>query len=116
MEYAISLAATLCMQTLQSGLAAGFGTNASTDRNRETILLMPQEGSSRTEEIFSVLARLNTNRNQHFPAYLETLKVHTGLDIFVLSMYCTEDMREAMRQLEQCGNRVTFHLLEGGAQ
>lgn len=116
MEHAISLVATLCTQTLQSGLAAGFGTNASADDSRGTILLPPQEGSARTEEIFSVLARLNTSRNQHFPLYLETLKAHTGLDIFVLSMYCNEEIREAMRQLEQCGNRVTFHLLEGGVQ
>lgn len=116
MEHAISLAATLCMQTLQAGLAAGFGTNASADDTRGTILLPPQEGSARTEEIFSILARLNTSRNQHFSLYLETLKAHTGLDIFVLSMYCDEEIREAMRQLEQCGNRVTFHLLEGGVQ
>ena len=116
MENAISLAATLCMEALKHGLPAGFAANASVGRKRDTTLVLPREDSARKEELLSVLARLGTTRTQHFPAFLETLKCYTDLDIFVLSFYENDDIKDALRELERCGNRITFHRLEGGVK
>lgn len=115
MEYAISLAATLCIHALRSGLAAGFAANASIIGESTPILLPPAEGSARTEELLSVLARLHTIRVQSFSTFLESLEGYSGLDIFVLSCYDSTDIRTAIQHLEQGGNQVTFHLMEGGS-
>lgn len=114
MEYAISLAATLCVQALDSGLCAGFAANTSTQDDRETTLLMPSDGSTAQEAILTTLARLQTTRHQHFPHFLKALGMHSGLDILVLSCYDNEEIRQVRQDLEGRGNRVTFHLVEGG--
>ena len=41
--------------------------------------------------------------------------MHSGLDILILSCYDNGEIRQAMQELEGRGNRVTFHLLEGGS-
>ena len=114
MEYAISLAATLCMQSLQMGLAAGFCANACLQEEDSPVLLLPAEGNSQTESLLSAFARLQTHRAQPFATFLEKLKIYSGLDIFILSHYNDEEIRAASALLEQNGNQVTFHLLEGG--
>lgn len=114
LEYAISLAATACVRSLEKGLAAGFAANAGLDDNKETTALMPAEGIARIEELLSVFARLSTVRRQYFSSFLESLKSCNDLDILVLSCYEDEDIRSALEQLKRRGNRVTFHKLEGG--
>lgn len=114
MEHAISLAATLCMQSLQSGLASGFCANACLTGEDSPVLLLPVEGNAQAETLLSTFARLQTDRAQPFPAFLEKLKAYSGLDIFILSHYEDEEIHAAVALLERSGNHVTFHLLEGG--
>lgn len=114
MEYGISLAATICIHALEKGLSAGFATNTSTQEDRETTLLLPADGAATEEVLLSTLARLKTTRHQHFPIFLNQLATHSDLDILILSCYDNDEIRQARRELENRGNQVTFHLLEGG--
>ena len=49
-EYGISLAATLCVQALRSGLAAGFAANMPLGDTPDSTLLLPADGAVREEE------------------------------------------------------------------
>ena len=110
-EYAISLVATLCVQTLQSGLAVGFATNMPMAGSKESTIMLPADGTSREEDILSNLARLNIVRTQHFPTLLESLTAYSGLDILVLSRYDSDSIQAAITQLRRSGNEVALHLL-----
>ena len=110
-EYAISLVATLCVQTLQSGLAVGFATNMPMAGSKESTVMLPADGTSREEDILSNLARLNIVRTQHFPTLLESLTAYSGLDILVLSRYDSDSIQAAITQLRRSGNEVALHLL-----
>jgi len=46
-EYGISLAATLCVESLRAGLAAGFATNMPMEGSRESTVMLPADGISR---------------------------------------------------------------------
>lgn len=116
LEYGISLAATVCIRALESGLSAGFAANTSADDSRNTTLLLPSDGTAASETLLSTLARLKTTRHQHFPLFLKELGVHRDLDVLILSSYDNEEIRQARQQLESSGSQVTFHLLEGGLQ
>ena len=110
-EYAISLVATLCVQTLQSGLAVGFATNMPMAGSKESTVMLPADGTSREEDILSNLARLNIVRTQHFPTLLESLTAYSGLDILVLSRYDSDSIQAAITQLRRSSNEVALHLL-----
>ena len=112
-EYAISLVATLCVQTLQSGLAVGFATNMPLGKAEESTLLLPAASISREEELLTAFARLSIRRTDSFYALLDSLAGHTGLDIIVISRYTSERIEGALHQLRQSGNRVYLHLTGG---
>ena len=109
-EYAISLVATLCVQTLQSGLAVGFATNMPMEGSKESTIMLPADGTSREEDILANLARINIVRTQHFPTLLESLTAYSGLDILVLSRYDSDSIQASISQLRRSGNEVALHL------
>lgn len=109
-EYAISMVATLCVQTLQSGLAVGFATNMPMEGSKESTIMLPADGTSREEDILANLARINIVRTQHFPTLLESLTAYSGLDILVLSRYDSDSIQAAIAQLRRSGNEVALHL------
>ena len=109
-EYAISMLATLCVQTLQSGLAVGFATNMPMEGSKESTIMLPADGTSREEDILANLARINIVRTQHFPTLLESLTAYSGLDILVLSRYDSDSIQAAIAQLRRSGNEVALHL------
>lgn len=113
-EYGISLAATVCVRALRSGLAAGFAANMSTDGTIHNTLLLPADGVTQEEALLSTMARLQIRRTRDFCFLLHALARQTDLDIVVLSMYESPDMTEAMARLRRAGNQVYFHRLEGG--
>jgi uncharacterized protein (DUF58 family) len=115
-EYGISLAATVCARALRDGLAAGFASNMSVQDSEDPTVLLPADGAARTEELLAVCARLETKSRQKFPAFLDALAVHSGLDILVLSCYDSEGIQNGIARLRSSGNQVTLHLLEGGGQ
>lgn len=110
-EYAISLVATVCVQSLQSGLAAGFATNMPMEGSKESTVMLPADGTSREEDILANLARLKVVRTQHFPTLLESLTAYSGLDILVLSRYDSDSIQAAITQLRRSGNEVALHLI-----
>ena len=116
MEYAISLAASVCIRALRSGLSVGFATNMPLDDSRESTVLPPAESAGREEVLLSAFARLRVLRTQHFPSFLEELPVCSDLDILILSRYESDTIRRCMLDLERRGNRVLFQLLEGGSR
>ena len=113
-EYGISLAATLCVESLRAGLAAGFATNMPMEGSKESTIMLPADGISREEDILSNLARLSIVRTQHFPTLLESLTAYSGLDILVLSRYDSDNIQASISQLRRSGNQVELHLYEGG--
>ena len=110
-EYAISMAATLCMQTLRSGLAVGFAANMPLGDSHESALLLPADGTSREEELLAAFARLEIVRTQHFPALLDALTAYSGLDILILSRYDSDSIQASISQLRRSGNEVSLHLI-----
>lgn len=114
-EYGISLAATLCVESLRAGLAAGFATNMPMEGSRESTLMLPADGMSREEDILANMARLKVIRTQHFPTLLDSLTAYSGLDILILSRYDSDNIQASITQLRRSGNQVELHLYEGGS-
>lgn len=114
MEPAISLAATLCVQALRSGSAAGFAANMPMDDGKHSAVVLPAGGSAQEDAILDTMARLKIVRTEDIIPFLEKLEGQTGLDIVLLSRYDCESLQEALEKLEQKGNRTYLHLLEGG--
>ena len=115
MEYGISLAASVCVRALKDGYSVGFATNMPLDDSPNPTLMLPAGGGSRAEELMAAMAHLDTISRMKFPMLLESLTVHAGLDILVLSSYDSEAIQASIRMLRGSGNQVTFYRLEGGA-
>lgn len=115
-EDGIRLAANICVHALRSGLSAGFAANLPLDDEKRSTILLPEEGTACEEELLTAFARLNLRCTENFLVFLDSLSVHTGLDILLLSLYDSEGVQEGIRNLHQNGNQVTFYTLEGGKQ
>lgn len=113
MEYAISMAATLCVNALRDGLSAGYGTNMAGE-SETSVLMLPEDGAAREEQLLTSMARLTLRRAEHFPTLLDRLTGHTDMDILILSMYDSPSIQERIEDLRRSGNQVTLHILEGG--
>jgi len=116
LEDGIRLAASVCVHTLRSGLAAGFATNMPLDTQKDSTLLMPADGTVQEEELLTAFARLRIHCAEKFLPLLNSLEKCTGLDVLILSLYDSQDIRDSMEKLKAAGNRVTFYKLEGGGQ
>lgn len=115
-EHEISMAATLCVQALRSGLAAGFAANMPLGEEKNCTVMLPSGGAAREEELLTAFARLTILRSLAFPNFLESLTAYSGLDMLILSCYDSEDIQDAMRKLRRSGNQVELYLLKGGAE
>ena len=114
-EFGISLAATVCVRGLQEGLCVGLATNMPIKETKSPTVMLPEEGTGRDEELLTAFAQLDTVRAQHFVTLLDSLLTVSGMDILVLSRYDSDSIQQRLAQLRGCGNRVAFHLLEGGS-
>lgn len=113
-EEGICLAASLCVHALRAGLSAGFGANMPVGQGKESTLRLPGEGSAYAEELLSTFAGLNIRCAEKFLPFLESLQVHTDMDILVISRYDSDGIQAAIEKLRDSGNQVTFYQLEGG--
>lgn len=113
-EYGISVAATLCVRALRSGLAAGFAANMPLAGEEDSLVMLPDAGPAREEEMLTAFARLSILRTLSFPYFLRTLTQLTDMDILILSCYDSEEIRLSMEQLRSQNNRVALHLMEEG--
>ena len=113
-EQEISLAATLCVQALRTGLTAGFGCNMPLTGEKSCTLTLPSGGAAREEELLASFARLKILRVLNFNAVLSTLPEMSGLDIVVLSTYTSDALEEQLSLLRSRGNVVMLHVMEKG--
>lgn len=113
-EHGIRLAATLCVNGLRSGLAAGFASNMPMGSGQDCTVLLPSDSSSQEEELLAAFSRLTIRCADKFPGFLDSLCEHSGMDMVIISRYDSPSIRSKIQKLESCGNQVTFHLLEGG--
>ncbi len=111
LEYLISVAATLCVRALRSGLPAGFAANMPLGKGEDSVILLPSGGSAREEELLTAFARLTIRRTLRFPTFLESLTSCTGMDMLVISCYDSEEIQSAMGKLRRAGNNVQLHVL-----
>ena len=111
-ERAISITATLCLQVLRAGVAAGFAANMPTGEEEAPTVLLPERYSAREEELLSAFARLRILRCRNFLSFLDDLSFLRGTDILIISAYTSEKLEEKMQLLRRLGNTVTLHLLE----
>lgn len=114
-ENAVALAASLCVRCLRNGIPAGFATNMAHEGGKDPILCLPMDGFQQEDSLLSHFARLDTSGIclQIVP-FLKNLETYTGMDIMLLSFYDSESIQLTVERLRQCGNQVSFHLLEGG--
>lgn len=114
MEYVLSIAATLCMRALKSGMSAGFCANMPIGEENESAFLPPEGDGASGERLLSAFARLRLVRTVRFCTFLETLGDCRSMDMIVLSCYDSGEIQSAMRQLRRNGNQVYLHLVKGG--
>ena len=115
-ERGIRLAASMCIYAIRSGLSAGFASNMPRTDANGSIVMLPAPGAVTEEELLCAFARAQIKCVEKFPALLERLASHSGMDILVLSAYDSESVRSGIAKLRQSGNQVSFHLLEGVCQ
>lgn len=115
-EEGIRIAASVCVHSLRSGMAAGIAANMPTGEKEENTVLLPDEGSAQEEQILSTCASLRLHCHDRFPTFLESFSGQSGLNILVLSRYDSDSIRAAIAKLEAAGNQTQFHLLEGGGR
>lgn len=113
-ERAISLAASVCVRALRDGLAVGMAANMPVGKENESIVMLPDEGAAREEELLAAYARMRIQRSESFPALLEKLTALSGVDMVIMSCYDSDSIQKAIGDLRRNGNQVTFHLYEGG--
>lgn len=111
-EYGISVAATMCVRALRSGLSAGFAANMPFGEESASVVMHPDGGAAREEELLTAFARLTVRRTLAFPLFLETLTDITDMDVLVLSCYDSEEVQSGLERLRRQGNQVTLHILE----
>lgn len=113
-ERMISLAATVCVRALRSGLPVGFATNMPRGGGKVSTVLPPSAGAAREEELLSAFARLTVTRTLAFPLFLKELAELEGLDMLVLSPFDSPEIRSALEALAR-RNSLRFLTLEGDA-
>ncbi len=114
-EHGIRTAATLCMRALDAGVEAGFASNGCPvgERNSgKTIYVPARSGNAQREELLTAMARMEIHREMNFTTFLETLSSVSGIDMLILSVYDSEEIRRRVNQLRRMGNSVTFMKLE----
>ena len=110
-EYAISLAATMCAEALRRGAEAGFAANMPLDEEEECACLLPDRCAGKEEALLSAFAALRIRMLRSFPTFLAQMPRLYGKDIVILSCYDSPEMERQMTQLRRLGNSVTLLLL-----
>ncbi len=110
-EYAISMAASMCVYALRQGMEAGFAANMPLDEGTDCACMLPSRGAAWEDALLRAYAALRIQLLRSFPTFMEQLPRMTGMDIVILSCYDSDEIRRQMTQLEHLGNSVTLRLL-----
>jgi len=111
-EHAISMAATLCAQTLRSGLPCGFAANMPSYEENVCTVMPPDAGASREEALLAAMAHLKIRFIKNFHEFLDELTGMTGVDFLLITAYTCPEIEERIEELRLRGNTVHVHLLE----
>lgn len=124
-EEALSYAATCAAALIHQGMAAGFASNAylSAEADARLARLAPDYGVQHLEELFEAMAAAEL---KVYRPFYEQLKLEAEaepaetIDYFVVTPHVSPAIREAVRQLELQGHRVSiadlaYGLKEAGA-
>lgn len=114
MEYAISIAATLCMRALESGVSAGFAANMQLGKGGESAYFPPERDAATGEKLLAAFARLHLVRTVRFATFLETLGDCRGMDVIILSCHDSEEIQEGIHRLKRNGCQAGLYLVKGG--
>lgn len=114
LEEEIRLAASVCMHALESGVAVGFAANMPQTSGGPSTWVTPSDGQAWGDVLLDAFARLQTHCSEKFVLFLQNLTQYTDMDILVLSSYDSESIQQALAQIRQSGNQVTFYKTEGG--
>ena len=110
-EYAISLAATLCLRALRAGCEAGFAANIPLDESEDSACLLPARGAGRAQQLLRAFASLRIRRTRTFPTFVEQLPPLSGADIVILSCYDSPTLQRRMEEMRRLGNTVSLYVL-----
>ena len=111
-EYAVSLAATVCLRVLSAGVAAGFAANMPVEDDQKGCAQFPPAFyAGREEELLSAFAHLRILRTRSFLSFLEDFYFLRDTDILLISPYTSPAMEERLAQLRRLGNTVTVYQL-----
>jgi len=113
-EYGISMAATLCMRSIDQGLMTGFAANMPIGEDTCSAYIAPQSGAAARETLLSAFARLRIVRTLSFTTFLGQLCEHSGLDIAILSCYDSEAIQTQLSELRRHGNQARLYLIGEG--
>lgn len=108
-EWAISAAATLCVEALRRGLPCGFAASMPQEGSEDCTILPPGRGMGE-EELLAAMARLQVKYVKRFPTFLDELMTFTGMDFLILSAYDSPEIQEKLQALRENGNTVHLHL------
>jgi len=111
-EYAISMAATLCSQVLASGLPCGFAANMPQGEEEFCTVMPPSAGSAREEELLAAMARLKVRFIKNFHEFLDELMGLNGVDFLLITAYTCLEIEERIEELRMRGNTVHVHMLD----
>lgn len=110
-EYAVSLAASLCVSALRRGQEAGFAASMPLDDKEECACLLPNRCAGWEETLLEAFAALRIRMLRSFPTFLEQLPRLSGADIVILSCYDSPEIQAGMRRLRRLGSSVTLIIL-----
>ena len=110
-EYAISLAATLCLRALGQGCEAGFAANIPLDEEETCAFSAPSRGAGREEALMRDFARLRIRRVCSFPTFLDQLPPQSATDYVIISCYDSEVIRRHMEAMRMMGNSAVLYVL-----
>ncbi|MBE5801937.1 MAG: DUF58 domain-containing protein [Clostridiales bacterium] len=110
-EYAISVAATLCVEAMRRGVNCGFGASMPL-KDQDKCVIFPPGTSIGEEELLAAMARLQVRFVKRFTNFLDEVMTFTGMDILILSVYESPEIQVKMQALRDAGNTVQLHLLD----
>jgi uncharacterized protein (DUF58 family) len=111
-EHGISMAATLMLEVLKNGAAAGFATNMPFHDQEGCAFLPPYGGTGREEEVLQALARVHIHQERSILNCLEELSALRDCDVVLLTAYADDpELIERVSALRIRNRSVTVHLL-----
>lgn len=114
-ERGISLAAAICLHSIDSGAEAGFCANTDLETDGAPAMLAPARSERQKTELLTLLSRLTLHMRQNFYAYLDSLTLPANTtDVLVLSCCPSKRIEDALARMRASGVQTLLYRLPGG--